>query len=301
MEEKLKNGTWKNGKPKPIKILYPKKRDGLSIPFKDRVYQRSINDNELYPTMTRSFIYDNAACQKGKGPDFARERLKRDLHNHVMKYGLEGWVLQTDIHGYYPSMNHEMVKKIFKEKLDPEVYQMVADVLDQQYAGDVGYNPGSQMVQIAGISVLDRLDHVCKEELHMKNYRRYMDDQLDFGIDRKKEEACLDRIRYELNLLGFTLNEKKTHITPLRDGFEFLGFYWTPTETGKIILTLNSENVKHERRKLRRMVSKAKHGKATKAKVDECYRAWKSYASKGNSYNLLKRMDAYYRDLWRQT
>mgnify|MGYP006951596728 FL=1 len=39
MERQLKEGTWKNGKPKPILITYPKRREGLSIPFKDRVYQ----------------------------------------------------------------------------------------------------------------------------------------------------------------------------------------------------------------------------------------------------------------------
>lgn len=29
MEEKLKNGTWKNGTPKPILITYPKKAGGI--------------------------------------------------------------------------------------------------------------------------------------------------------------------------------------------------------------------------------------------------------------------------------
>ena len=37
MEDQLKRGTWKNGKPKTIEIKYPKKREGLSIPFRDRV------------------------------------------------------------------------------------------------------------------------------------------------------------------------------------------------------------------------------------------------------------------------
>lgn len=75
MEESLKSGTWTNGKPHEILITYPKKRQGLAISFKDRVYQRSLNDNELYPKMTNSFIYDNCACQKGKGTSFARQRL----------------------------------------------------------------------------------------------------------------------------------------------------------------------------------------------------------------------------------
>lgn len=299
MEESLKDGTWKNGRPKPIVIYYPKKREGLSIQFPDRVYQRSINDLALYPTMVRPFIYDNSACQKGKGPDFTIERLKRSLHNYVMKYGLDGWVTQFDVHGYYPSMNHRMVKEIFRQQLDDDVYIMVADVLDQQYEGDTGYNPGSQMVQIAGISTLNRLDHMCKEELHMGNYRRYMDDGLNIGPDREREVYNLKRIVDQLNRQGFQSNPKKTHVIPLRDGFKFLGWDWKVTEAGKVIMTLDSQNIHHERKRLYRMARKVKRGDATREKADECYNAWKSYASKGNTYKVIQRMDAYYKDLWR--
>ena len=135
---KLETGTWKNGKPKPIKIMYPKKRDGLSISFKDRVYQRSINDIVLYPMMQRSFILDNCACQKGKGIDFARKRLKKHLWNHYSHHGTDGYVLQIDIKGYYPNMRHSAVKEKFGRVLPEDVYAAVCDVLDTQYVGEVG-------------------------------------------------------------------------------------------------------------------------------------------------------------------
>ena len=66
-------------------------------------------------------------------------------------------------------------------------------------------------------------------------------------------------------------------------------------------MTLNSKNVKHERKKLKKLVGLVKKGKRTKEKVDECYESWKNHASKGDSYKLLQRMDRYYRDLWRNT
>lgn len=90
MERQLKEDTWKNGKPKPVLITYPKRREALSIPFKDRIYQRSINDNSLYPQMTRSFIYANCACQTGKGTDFARKLIKKYLWNYFCNYGSDG-------------------------------------------------------------------------------------------------------------------------------------------------------------------------------------------------------------------
>lgn len=170
METQLKTGTWKNGKPRHIQIKYPKKRDGLSIPFRDRVYQRSINDNSLYPKMSRKFVLANVACQKGKGTDYARAMIKKYLWNYFCNHGSEGGILQIDIHGYYPNMRHDKVAECFQKNVDPDTYEMSMDVLNSQYAGDIGYNPGSQMVQIAGISLPNDLDHFIKEKLHVKYY-----------------------------------------------------------------------------------------------------------------------------------
>ena len=66
-------GKYKQKKTRKFKVYYPKERDIVSVHFRDRVFQRSLNDNILYPKISRSFIYDNMACQKGKGPDKARE------------------------------------------------------------------------------------------------------------------------------------------------------------------------------------------------------------------------------------
>ncbi|MBQ3281545.1 MAG: hypothetical protein IJH41_03955 [Eubacterium sp.] len=300
MCRKLEEGTWQNGQPRPIQILYPKRRDGLSIALKDRIYQRSINDNVLYPIVQRSFILDNAACQKGKGIDYARKRLKKHLWKHYTHHGTEGYVLQIDIKGYYPNMRHAAVKAKFRRYLSDDVYQAVCDVLDTQYKGDVGYNPGSQMVQIAGISLLDDLDHYCKERLHIKHYMRYMDDILVIHHDKDELMHDLSEIEAKLSEIGFEVHKDKTHITPLSDGFLYLGFEYRMTSTGKIIMTLNSANIKHEKRKLRKLVKLAKDGKITKAKADECFKSWKANAAKGDSYKLIRRMENYYSELWKE-
>lgn len=300
MEEKLKNGTWKNGTPKPILITYPKKREGLSIPFRDRVYQRSLNDNELYPEVAKSLIADNCACQIGKGTDYAIERWKGHMRRFYRKHGLDGWLLQTDIHGYYPSMQHESVKGMFGSYVSGEVLGRVCGVLDDQYTGETGYNPGSQMVQIAGIGLLNPLDHYIKERLRMEHYQRYQDDSLTIHHDRKALEQELKAIREWLGTLGLVLNEKKTHIQPISEPFDYLGFTWRMTDTGKIIMIVKSETVRHERRKLRRLVKLAKQGKRSRAKVDECYAAWKNYISKGNAFKVIARTDAYYKKLWEE-
>jgi hypothetical protein len=298
MEEELKTGTWKHGKPKPIAILYPKRRDGLSIPFRDRVYQRSLNDNSLYPCTTNSFIYDNAACQKGKGTDFARARIKKFLWRHFAKHGLKGWIVQIDIHGYYSSMPHQLIQDEFGKSVSDDILGMSMSVLEHQYSGDIGCNPGSQMVQIAGISVLNPVDHYIKEKLHVKNYIRYMDDFWMLLDDYGEAEHALSETIEKIKAIGFDINPKKTQITPLSEGFLFLGFHYQLTETGKVIMTLNSQSIRHERRKLRKMVGLVKKGKMSKAKVYECYGSWRDFAGKGNTSRLLVRMDAYLKSLW---
>lgn len=299
MEDQLKSGTWKNGKPRKIQIQYPKKREGLSIPFRDRVYQRSINDNSLYPQMSKKFIYANSACQKKKGTDFARKLIKKYIWNYFCKYGNEGWVVQMDIHGYYPNMRHDKVSECFRKGIDPETYEMTMEVMNDQFSGEVGYDPGSQMVQIAGISLPNDMDHFIKEKLHVKYYIRAMDDIWILCHEYERAKEWLETIEEKINDLGFTVNQKKTHITKLSEGFLFLGFYYRVTDTGKVIMTLNSQNTKHERKKLRRMVIKSQSGEMTDKKIDECYGSWKNNAEKGNSHKLCTRTDKYLNDLRR--
>lgn len=155
------------------------------------------------------------------------------------------------------------------------------------------------MIQIAGISVLDELDHFIKEQLGIKRYLRYTDDFLLMHEDLEYLEYCKVKVIEKLAEYGFEPNPKKTKVIPITEEILFLGFYYRLTETGKIIMRLNPANVKQERKKLYRLVAKAKKGESSKAKVDECFNGWKDHAAKGTSYQLLRRMEAYYKELWR--
>lgn len=298
LEAQLKGGTYKAKPPKEIKITHPKPRTAVSIGFKDRVYQRSLNDNVLYPYMTKQFIHQNFACQKGKGTDLARATLDKYLHRAYMHYGLDFHVLQCDIHDYYPNMNHEVAEKTFHDKLPPIAYEMTETILRDQYGGNVGYNPGSQMIQIAGISVLSPMDHFIKERLHIKLYIRYMDDFVLIHPDRGYLEYCRQQVTAFLKKMGFELNPTKTRIYPARAGVKMLGFTHRLTPTGRVVRIISSENVRSERRKLRRMVNLAKKGLMTRTKVYESYQGWKAHAGKGDTHGLQVRMDKYYHTLW---
>lgn len=295
--ESIRDGTYTPRKPKVFKITTPKEREIMSIAFNDRVYQRSLNDNILYPIMTKSLIYDNCACQKGKGTDFARNRLKKHMRNFYRQHK-SGFVLQIDIHKYYPSMSHELVEKMFKEKLDSKTFSAIKFILNNQYKNDREYNPGSQLIQIAGICYLDKLDHFCKEKLKLKHYVRYMDDIIIIHEDKEYLEYCKNRIKEELDKLQLEFNPKKTKIYNLDNGIEFLGFKFRLTNTGKIIMTIKKDSIIREKRHLRNLVRTCKHGKITKEKVDECFQSILNHISKGNTYYYRQKFKNFYNELW---
>ena len=298
LSEQLQNGSYKPRKPIHFQITSPKPREIASITFRDRVYQRSLNDNVVYPAMCRSFIHANFACQKGKGTDAAREQLKAFLRKYYREHGNAGYVAQFDIHGYYPNMNHDVAETCFREKIAPEMYEMVESILRDQYTGEKGYEAGSQLIQIAGISVLNDLDHYIKEVLHARFYLRYMDDFMIISHDKQYLETCMRRIISQLSAIGYEVNRKKTRIYSLSEGIDFLGFLFHLTGRGRVLMFIRPENVKRERKKLKRLVAKSKNGDLPRAKVYESYAAWRNHASKGNTHNLILRMDKYYTDLW---
>lgn len=296
--DQLHDGTYKERPHKYFTINYPKERNIMSISFRDRVYQRSLNDIGIYPAMCGSFIYDNAACQKGKGADFARNRFKCHLQRYYRKHGADGYVLKMDVRGYYPNMRHDVAKDTFRKRLEPWVYERAEEILDG-FPGDVGFNPGSQIIQIAGISVLSSIDHYIKERLRIKHYLRYMDDMLIVSNDKAELERIRDDVAAKMAEIGFELHPTKTKITPLRRGVMFLGFLYRLTETGKVVMSIDPVRVKAVRKKLQRMVKKAKAEGLSREKVDESYQCWRNHASRGNSWRLLQRMDKFYSDLWR--
>lgn len=298
LEEEIKSGKYLPRKPHTFMLTYPKARPCSSTHIRDRIVQRSLNDNVIYPEVTRHFIWDNFACQKGKGTSKAMDRIDQFLHRYYINNGTnEGWVFQYDVQGYYPSMRHDIARGCFDRYLDRETVDHAEKWLQRQYPYEIGYEPGSQMVQILGISFLNGYDHYTKEVLRAKEYLRYMDDGFVISNDKEFLKQCWKEMEIELNKVAMHYHPDKTRIFRLTDGIKMLGFTFHLTKTGKVIRIINPKNVKHERKKLFRMMQLVRAGQITMEKFDECYSSWKAHAEKGNSYKLLKRMDAYVKEL----
>ena len=291
-------GTYREKPPRIVPIEYPKKRTAMSIAFPDRVTQRSINDLALYPQATRHFIYANYACQRGKGTDAARAFYAAMLHRAFLKYGSNDFrIVVVDVKGYYDNMRHDTTDAMFADMCDAWTAAKVKRTLDKQYKGERGYNPGSQMVQIAGISYLNRLDHYVKEAMRCKLYIRYMDDIHVIVRDDAEAERVLSEIKTQLEKLGLSAHPVKSCVVKAGEGTVFLGFLYRTLASGKVLRVCDPKKVKANRRKLKRLANKILRGEAEPDALDESWQCIRAHMTKGNSTRLLKNMDGFYSQL----
>ena len=304
LHDDVEMGKYTIGKYSVFTITEPKERRIVSTRIRDRTFQRSLCDNYLTEALSKSFIYDNCACQVGKGTDFARNRLKCHLQRYYRKHGLDGYVLKCDIKDYFGSTSHKVAEQAVKKRVHDEWAAneavRIINSFTQGTDPNVGMGLGSQVTQLVELAVLDDLDHYIKEQLHIRHYIRYMDDFLLFHEDKKYLIFCKNIIAKRLHNLGLILSAKKTQIFPIRQPIHFLGFSFKLTESGKVLMLVLPNKVTRERRKLKKLVNLCNRGILTREDVDKCFEAWKAHATKGNSYNLIKSMEKYYTNLWKE-
>ena len=278
----LESGKYKISEYQHFTITEPKKRDITATKIKDRQVQRAMCNAELYEELTRSFIYDNAACQIGKGNTFAVNRLKYHLQRLYREGNSESaYFLKCDIHHFFESIPHAvLIKEVKKRVHNPEIRDLVIDVINS-FDGDNGLGLGSQISQLLALATLDRLDHIIKEELHIKHYIRYMDDFILIHEDKEYLKYCLSVIEEHLKSIELELNSK-TSLQPIRHGITFLNWQYFITETGKVILTQTRKRNNRRKRKLNKMINK----NVSKDQLDQTLNGIIAHFKDGNCYKM---------------
>ena len=295
--DELHSGTYT---PRPVKkftITSPKKREIVCVSFRDRVVQRSYNDVAIYPFMSRSWIYDNYACQTGKGTDFARERMRCHLERKVREVGPDFSVLCIDVKGYFDHLLFEVMGERFYQMCPRWAAQFACDTLRHQYGTGQGVNPGSQLTQIAGVDYLSEVDHFIKEELGVKGYGRYMDDLVLIHEDQMFLERCVTDVSRMMGHVGLEPHPTKTRMVRARDGFRFLGFDWRVAADGAVLMTLRAESYKSMRRRIERLHRLETSGLRSQGTTFDAYMGWRAHAIKGCGWRGIERCDEWFAEL----
>lgn len=289
LRKALLNGNYKLYSYQRFKIYEPKEREIVATRLRDRQFQMALCMAGLYDDITEHFIFDNCACQKGKGTDFALKRLKLHLLRFYREHGVDGYVLKCDIHHFFPETLHDVAKAAVRKRVrDPRAVDYVCNVIDS-FGGDRGIGLGSQISQLVELAVLDDLDHYVKEKLHIKYYDRYMDDFLLIHENKIYLEYCQHKITEQAAGIGFVLN-KKTAISKLSQGVKFLQWRFLFTPTGRLLMLMNKRKPGKQRRKVRKMLRKEATGEFRKGGAKMSTECWIANAKKGNDKGKIFRM-----------
>lgn len=279
-------------------VYEPKERLIMYNSFRDKIVQHSLCDNVLEPLLSKTFIYDNYASQKGKGTHFGLDRLKMFMQRYYRQFGADGWVLKCDISKYFYRINHDVLKSQLRRLVtDPDVLWLLDMIIDS--TENPGIPIGNHTSQWFAVLYLSGMDHMIKERLGIKLYGRYMDDFYLIHQDKDYLVYCLGEIKKFLVPLGLELNHK-TAIFPLSQGIDFLGFRTYMTDSGKVVRKIRRDSKNRIRRKLKKFRHLLDEGRITFDTVVQSYSSWTGHAEHGNSHHLIRKTDELFFTLFRK-
>lgn len=271
-------------------IYEPKKREIQALEYKDRVVQHVLCDLYLYPLLTSKFIYDNGACQKGKGTDFAIDRLSGFFRKFYKESGTCGYILKADVHHFFPSIDHEVLKrriaKVVKEKDILSMLNMIIDSYNKETGK--GIPMGNQTSQLFALYYLDPLDRLIKEKLHIRYYVRYMDDCILIHKDKEYLKYCLNKMKELVEDELLVEFNEKTQIFPIKNGVDFLGFHFYLTDTGKVIRKVRQNTKKKYKKRMKKLKEDYNSGKIELEDVKRVLPGFNGHLSRGHTYRLKK-------------
>ncbi len=228
-------------------------------PFRDRVLHHAIMQN-IEPLFEKSFIYDSYANRKGKGTYNALKRAR--YYANKYKY-----VLQLDIQKFFPSIDHVILLRLLKQKIEcRETSYLLKELIENSnrqddaffyFRGDTLFSPfeqkkgiplGNLTSQFFGNLYLNPFDHFIKEQLRVKGYIRYVDDTLYFSNTYEELKAIIGKIEDFLVAYRLKIHPLKIKLGETKKGFIFLG-----NKVFKTHFRLTSKAIRRGRKRLKKV------------------------------------------------
>ena len=132
----LKSKTFKTSTYSVFTIYEPKERLIFRLPYyPDRIVHHAIM-NVLEPIWTRTFTHNTYSCIKGRGI----EGCARQISKIIRKFGgCQLYCLKIDIRKYYPSINHNVMKRLVRHKIkDADLLWLLDEIIDSAEGLPIG-------------------------------------------------------------------------------------------------------------------------------------------------------------------
>lgn len=311
LRNELLSGKYRISKYMHFVITEPKRREICATRMRDRVWQKSMCNNGLRDQLLNTLIYDNGACQKNKGVDFAVDRTVCFLQRYYRKYGNNnGFYDHLDIRGYFPNTPHSETKRVVDKFVkDPmfreHVYNIIESFKDPRSDEEVAADPfgergtalGSEISQLLQLAVPSHIDHIVKERFKISAYIRFNDDMLLISDDREEMKRVREFIMREYATMGLEVTIKQSH-AKLKHGIKFLKRRIILTDTGKVIIKADPKKFGAERRRLRKMKRKLDFGDMDMRQIADHYQSVRAGLSRCDESMKVMALDRVYEQLF---
>lgn len=154
------------------------------------------------------------------------------------------YVFRTDVKGYYASINHEILFNLVKQYVQDEVVLDLVGQYLKRFVSDggeytdieQGISLGCPLSPLMGALYLKPLDDRMAEMGCF--YVRYMDDWVILAPTRWKLRKAIKAVNGVMADLRVEKHPDKTFIGRISRGFDFLGYWFSPSGLGVALKTV---------------------------------------------------------------
>ncbi len=296
LQNELVTGAYRPGCFRTHWIRRPKPRLISAAPYRDRVVHHALM-NPLEPILDRHFHAESYACRVRKGTHAAADRIQALMRQNR-------YVLQCDIRKFFPSIDHEIMKAIFRHLLkDPRTLWLMDLIVDGSnpqepaqvwFPDDLLWTPierrrglpiGNLTSQWFANWYLDGLDHFVTSRLGIGAYLRYCDDFLLLSNEKRRLRDAYSALEEWLVSRRLRLHNSKRHVRDVRAGVTFVGYRIWPTHRA-----LPKTNLRAFRRRVRWMRNAYAEGRLDLASVKSRLDGWLGHARQADCRFLLEHL-----------
>ena len=176
------------------------------------------------------------------------------------------WILEGDIRACFDRIDHEwLLKNIPMDKIILKKF-LKAGFMEhgELYPTTMGACQGGILSPTLAVLTLSGLEGKVRSEKRIQRHKEkinmitYAD---DFIVTAASKELLTDKVipilKEALNEVGLELSEKKTRITMIEEGFDFLGFNVRKYKNGKLLIKPSKAGVTRFLQEIRALIKKS--------------------------------------------
>lgn len=272
--ERLVDGTYHPSRSICFVINKPKLREIFASSFEDRVVHHVLV-RYLERIWEPKFVFDSYSCRVGKGVHLAVKRLQKFIRQISSNGVRRVFYLHVDIKDFFMTVDKEVLFGLISRHVrDERMLELARNIIfsdpttnyiflgrNRQALKNVPENKslfnknnkkglpiGNLTSQFFANVYLNPIDQYVKHHLKCRHYVRYCDDMILLGNSTVQLEGWRQNIEeFAVKELRLQLNDKATHIAPVNNGIDFLGFI-----TRKDYILVRRRSINNLRMKLKR-------------------------------------------------